>query len=65
MINKLNILKKMLHKKIFVITDHEKCEGYIGYVQDIKDENNLLVKNQTESLSKVNIFDVRSIPYEF
>ena len=62
--NKLSVLKKMIGKRVFVVSDYKKYDGYIGYVEDIKSENELLINNGTTS-SKISIFDVRSIPYEF
>jgi len=64
MITKINILRKMIGKKVFVITDFKKYEGYIGFVSDIKDKDNLIVKSN--DLNRIeNIFNIRSIPYEF
>lgn len=64
MITKLSVLKRMITKKVFVITDIEKCEGYIGTVNDVKDETNLVIRsNDTTTIES--IFNIRSIPYEF
>jgi len=64
MITKLSILKRMIGKKVFVITNIIKCEGYIGTVNDIRDDTNLVIRNNDEDNIE-SIFNIRSIPYEF
>lgn len=64
MITKLSILKRMIGKKIFVITNIIKCEGYIGTVYDVKDDENLVIRNNDENNIE-SIFNIRSMPYEF
>jgi len=65
MITKKSVLKKMINKKVFVITNFEKCEGYIGTVDDIKNEDHLIIKNDNSESKTESIFNIRSIPYEF
>lgn len=54
----------MIGKKIFVITNIIKCEGYIGTVYDVKDDENLVIRNNDENNIE-SIFNIRSMPYEF
>jgi ferredoxin-fold anticodon binding domain-containing protein len=62
--NRLLVLKKMIGKRVFIISSYDKYKGYVGHVEDVSSENELLV-NSGNSLDKISIFDVRSIPYEF
>lgn len=62
--NRLLILKKMIGKRVFVVSDYNKYEGYVGHVEDVSSENELLINNGNV-LNKISIFDIRSIPYEF
>jgi len=64
MITKIGCLRKMINKKVFVISSIEKFEGYIGLVYDVKDENHLIIKSGEDTFVE-NIFDIRSMPYEF
>ena len=56
---KLNILKKMIGKKVVVITDHIKLTHWFGLVENVVDEMHLTISGPSGS-QKINIFDVRS-----
>lgn len=57
---KLNILKRMLGKKVVVITDYIKSKYYYGRVYDVKNEDSLIIEDQIGILKEVSIFDIRS-----
>ena len=54
----------MIGKKVFIISDHKKFNGYVGQIVSVINENTFEVMNDS-IIEKVNIFDVRSMPYEF
>ena len=56
---KTNILKRMLGKRVFVITNHLLDEGFCGSVTKVLDHENVTVSTD-KSDYKVNIFDIRS-----
>lgn len=56
---KLNILKRMIGKKVIVITDHVKLTNWFGSVENVVDETHLMI-NGPNGPQKVNIFDVRA-----
>jgi len=56
---KFNVLKKMLGKKVFVITNPISEDGYCGNVIKVIDHETLLISNE-KGESKVNIFDIRT-----
>lgn len=62
---KISYLKRMVGKKVFVIKDIQRCEGYIGYINDVKNEDSFIITNDNSESNIVNIFDVRSMPYEW
>lgn len=57
---KLNILKKMLGKRVAVITNYNNLEHFYGEVSNIIDEMNLAVKKDNGEEVKTSIFDVRN-----
>ena len=63
--NKLLTLKRILGKKMFIISNYEKFEGYVGVIEDILNETTVSVNDGSSSLKNVSIFDIRSMPYEF
>jgi hypothetical protein len=56
---KINILKRMLGKKVFVITNSLTQEGYCGLVNKVIDHETLNIFNDKKE-QNVSIFDVRS-----
>jgi hypothetical protein len=56
---KLNILKRMIGKRVIVITDHVKLTNWFGLVENVIDDTHLMISGPNGS-QKVNIFDVRS-----
>jgi len=64
-LNKINPLKRMIGRRIFVIQDFKKFEGYVGVVNNVKNENHLVVNDEENNHNIVNIFNVRSLPYEW
>ena len=56
---KLNILKKMLGKKVFVITNSLTEEGYCGIINKIIDHENVQVFTEKKE-ENVSIFDIRT-----
>ena len=57
---KLNILKKMVGKRVAVITNYNTLEHFYGEVSEVIDEMNVIVKNDKNEDSKVSIFDIRN-----
>ena len=57
---KLNVLRRMLGKKVVVVTDYIKSKYYYGRVYEVKNEDHLVVEDQTGLLKEVSIFDIRS-----
>ena len=57
---KLNILKKILGKRVAVITNYSSLEHYYGEVTQVIDESMVLVKNDINEEYKVSIFDIRN-----
>jgi len=55
----------MIGRRIFVIQDFKKFEGYVGVVSNVKNENHLVVNDEENNSNIVNIFNVRSLPYEW
>jgi len=62
---KVNILKRMLGRKMVVIKDYVKNEYYYGNVDSVIDESNVNVRNASGELEKVSIFDLRSPSQEY
>lgn len=62
---KLNILKRMLGKKVVVIKDYVKFEYYYGKVTDVVNLDILEVESFDGNIANVSIFDVRSPSPEF
>lgn len=62
---KLNILKRMLGKKVVVITDYIKSKYYYGRVYEVKNEDHLIVEDQLGIFKEVSIFDIRSPSIEY
>lgn len=56
---KVNILRRMLGKRVFVITNSLTDEGYCGIVNKIIDHENLSVLTDKNEQS-VSIFDIRT-----
>jgi hypothetical protein len=56
---KANILKRMIGKKVFVITNSLTQEGYCGLVNRVVDHETLNVFNDKKE-QNVSIFDIRS-----
>ena len=56
---KFNILKRMIGKRVIVITDHVKLTNWFGLVENVTDDMHLMISGPNGT-QKVNIFDVRS-----
>jgi len=57
---KLNILKRMLGKRVAVITNYNTLDHFYGEVSEVIDETNVVVKSDRNEDSKVSIFDIRN-----
>lgn len=62
---KLNVLKRILGKKMVVVKDHIKKIHYYGIVESIIDEMNVNVKSPSGEVEKISIFDLRSPSNEY
>jgi len=62
---KLNILKRIIGKKMVVITDYIKNEYYYGLVESVIDDNNVKIKSISGETKDVSIFDLRSPSVEY
>lgn len=62
---KVNILKRMLGRKMVVIKDYIKNEYYYGHVDSVIDGSNVNIKNINGEIEKVSIFDLRSPSQEY
>lgn len=62
--NSLSINKRMIGKRVFVITDYIKYQGSIGIINNIINDKTFEIEIDNDC-KKVSIFDVRSMPYEF
>ena len=62
---KLNILKRIIGRKMVVIKDYGKNEYYYGQVESVVDESNVLVKRLSGESEKISIFDLRSPSIEY
>lgn len=56
---KLNILKRMLGKRVFVITSPTTEEGYCGIVSKVVNHETLGIISDKQELN-VSIFDIRT-----
>jgi hypothetical protein len=63
--NKVNILKKIIGKKMVIIQDHVKNIYFYAYIDSIIDESNVNIKTDTGLLRSVSIFDIRSPSSEY
>jgi hypothetical protein len=57
---KLNVLKRMLGKRVAVITNYNTLDHFYGEVAEVIDETNVVIKNDRNEDSKVSIFDIRN-----
>lgn len=57
---KLNILKRMLGKRVAVITNYVTLDYFYGEVAEIIDETNVIVNNDRNENSKASIFDIQN-----
>ena len=57
---KLNILKRMIGKRVAVIVNYNTLDYFYGEVTSVIDESNVAVKNDRNEDSKVSIFDIRN-----
>jgi hypothetical protein len=62
---KLNVLKRILGKKMVVIKDFYKNLYYYGTIQSIIDSSNVKVKNPQGDIEDVSIFNLRSPSNEY
>jgi len=62
---KLNILKKIIGRKMVIIKDYVKNDYYYGQVDSVIDEANVIVKRLSGETEKVSIFDLRSPSVEY
>jgi len=59
--DKININKRIIGKRVIVISDHIKMNFWYGVVESVIDGSNFLVKPYEGPNEKVNIFDIRSL----
>lgn len=57
---KLNVLKRMLGRKVAVITNYNSLDCFYGEVTEVLDETNVVVRNDKNETSKISIFDIRN-----
>jgi hypothetical protein len=57
---KLNVLKRMLGKRVAVITNYINLDHFYGEVTEVIDETNVVIKNDKNEDSKASIFDIRN-----
>lgn len=57
---KLNILKRIIGKRVAVITNYSNLDHFYGEVLEVVDETNVVVKSDRNEDSKVSIFDIRN-----
>ena len=62
---KLNILKRIIGKKMVIIKDHIKKSYYYGIIESVIDETNVNVKSPSGEIEKISIFDLRSPSNEY
>lgn len=62
---KLNILKRMLDKRVLVIDNHITLDYWFGTVKKVIDEYHLSVLASEGESKTVNIFDIRTPTKEF
>lgn len=62
---KLNILKRIIKRKMVVIKDYSKNEYYYAQVESVVDESNVLVKRLSGESEQISIFDLRSPSIEY
>jgi len=58
---RMNVNKRMLGKRVIVISDHLKMNFWYGVVESVIDGSHFLVKNHEGVNEKVSIFDIRSL----
>jgi hypothetical protein len=63
--SKLNVLKKVVGKKMVIIKDHIKKNYYYGMVESVVDECNVNVRSPLGEIEKISIFDLRSPSNEY
>ena len=57
--DKINVNKRIIGKRVIVISDHIKMNFWYGVVESVIDGSNFLVKPYEGPNEKVNIFDIR------
>jgi len=58
---KINILKRMLGTRVFVLTNSISDEGYCGIVSKVVSEDSVIVSSfKTKDDKEVSIFDIRT-----
>jgi len=62
--NSLNVNKRMIGKRVFIITDYLKYQGSIGIVTNVINDKTFEIEIDNTN-NKISIYDIRSIPYEF
>jgi ferredoxin-fold anticodon binding domain-containing protein len=62
---KINILKKIIGKKMVVIKDYINNIYYYGIVDSVIDEMNINVRSPNGEIEKISIFDLRSPSNEY
>lgn len=63
--SKLNVLKKVIGKKMVIIKDHAKKNYYYGVIESVIDEANVSVRSPIGEIEKISIFDLRSPSHEY
>jgi len=62
---KLNVLKKIVGRKMVIIKDHIKKSYYYGMIESVVDEYNVNVRSSLGEIEKISIFDLRSPSNEY
>jgi hypothetical protein len=63
--SKLQVIKRCLGKRYFVIKDINNYNGEIGIVSSIIDENTVRISYRNEAAENVSIFNLRNPDQEF
>jgi hypothetical protein len=62
---KLNVLKKIVGRKMVIIKDHIKKSYYYGMIESVVDEYNVNARSPLGEIEKISIFDLRSPSNEY
>lgn len=64
-IQKLNVLKRIVGRKMVIINDHIKNTYFYSYIDSVVDDMHVNIKDSDGTLKKISIFDIRSPSVEY